>query len=128
MRSRAKPHDVDEAWRPEDCRDLAKDTAEQDARVRRLRLAMPLEERLKNVLVAPSFAHDLRAARLAAGLSQVQLAKRLRRSQTLVSLAENGRVSVGERYIRAVLKACGLPPDWRPSIKRVSRTRARRKR
>jgi transcriptional regulator with XRE-family HTH domain len=69
-------------------------------------------------------ARDLRAARVQAGLSQVELAKRMRRSQTLISLAEAGRVSVGERYVLAVLKACGLPPDWKPE--RTSRTRRKR--
>lgn len=57
---------------------------------------------------------DLRTAREAAGLTQADLAKKLRKSQTMVSQAEAGNVSVGERYVAAVLKACGLPKDWKP--------------
>jgi hypothetical protein len=57
---------------------------------------------------------DLRAARDAAELTQAELAKKMRKSQTMVSQAESGLVSVGERYVAAVLKACGLPKDWKP--------------
>jgi len=59
-----------------------------------------------------SIARDLRAARNHAGLTQVELAKRLKKSQAMVSAAETGRVSVGERYVKSVLRCCGLPPDW----------------
>ena len=62
-----------------------------------------------------SLARDLRAARLTADLTQAQLAAKLKKSQAMVSAAENGRVRVGERYVRALLKACGLPPDWKPA-------------
>jgi ribosome-binding protein aMBF1 (putative translation factor) len=58
-------------------------------------------------------ARDLRQARLAAGITQSELAKKLKRSQAFVSGAENGTSRVGERYVRAVLKACGLPEDWK---------------
>ena len=61
-----------------------------------------------------AIARGLKAAREHAKLTQEELAKKLRKSQTMVSGAEAGRVSVGERYIASVLKACGLPPDWRP--------------
>jgi transcriptional regulator with XRE-family HTH domain len=54
----------------------------------------------------------LRDARREAGLTQVALAKRLGRSQTLVSLAENGRALVGDRYLQAVVAACQLPAGW----------------
>jgi hypothetical protein len=30
----------------------------------------------------------------------------------MVSGAESGGISVSEHYVRAVLKACGLPEDW----------------
>jgi hypothetical protein len=30
----------------------------------------------------------------------------------MVSGAESGTISVSERYVAAVLKACGLPTDW----------------
>jgi hypothetical protein len=40
------------------------------------------------------------------------LAKRLAKSQAFVSMAESGRAVVGDRYVHAVLAACGLPPTW----------------
>ena len=55
---------------------------------------------------------SLRRARDEARLTQAELAQRLRKSQTLVSRAESGEVSVSERYVAAVLRACGLPKDW----------------
>lgn len=54
-------------------------------------------------------ADDLRKMREAAGLTQVELAKRLKRSQAFVSGAENGTSRVGERYVKAVMAACGSP-------------------
>ena len=51
-------------------------------------------------------------ARRHSGLSQAGLAKRLGKSQAFVSLAESGRAVVGDRYLRAVLDACGLPSRW----------------
>jgi transcriptional regulator with XRE-family HTH domain len=54
----------------------------------------------------------LRDARREAGLTQVTLAKRLGKSQTLVSLAENGKLQVGDRYLQTVLAACKLPAGW----------------
>jgi ribosome-binding protein aMBF1 (putative translation factor) len=57
---------------------------------------------------------SLRAARETAGLTQEQLAKKLGRKQPMVSGAESGGVRVGARYVAAVLKACGLPKDWKP--------------
>jgi ribosome-binding protein aMBF1 (putative translation factor) len=62
--------------------------------------------------VRESIAADLRAAREQAKLTQTELAKRMSKSQTLVSQAEAGVARVSERYVRAVLKACGLPADW----------------
>jgi ribosome-binding protein aMBF1 (putative translation factor) len=59
-----------------------------------------------------SLGAKLRKAREGAGLTQAQLAKKLRKTQPLVSGAESGSVRVGERYVAAVLKACRLPPDW----------------
>ncbi len=51
-------------------------------------------------------------ARRQAGLSQAGLAKRLGKSQAFVSLSESGRAVVGDRYLHAVLQACGLSPSW----------------
>jgi ribosome-binding protein aMBF1 (putative translation factor) len=62
-----------------------------------------------------SIGADLRAAREHAGLTQEQLATKLKKSQTMVSQAESGQVSVGARYVAVVLKACGLPKDWKPA-------------
>lgn len=56
----------------------------------------------------------LRAARNAARLTQAQLAKKLRKSQALVSAAERGTTEVGTRYMELVLKACKLPSNWKP--------------
>lgn len=63
-------------------------------------------------------ADSVRAAREHAGLTQAELAQRMNKSQTLVSQAEVGNAKVSERYVRAVLKACGLPEDWSPPKKR----------
>lgn len=64
--------------------------------------------------VRASIADGLRAAREHAGLTQGQLAEKLGKSQTMVSLSEAGRERVGEKYVATVLKACGLPKDWMP--------------
>jgi transcriptional regulator with XRE-family HTH domain len=53
-------------------------------------------------------ARRVRLARENAGLTQVELARRLGRSQAVVSLAETGGTRIGERYVRAVMVACGL--------------------
>jgi hypothetical protein len=72
-----------------------------------------------------SIARGLRSARVASRLTQSQLAAKLRKSQAMVSSAENGRVRVGERYVKAVLRACGLPADWIPPVEpRVTRKRS----
>jgi hypothetical protein len=63
---------------------------------------------------AKALAPRLRAARRQAGLTQVQLAERMGRSQALVSLAERSALRIGTPYLRAVLEACGLPSDWQP--------------
>jgi DNA-binding transcriptional regulator YiaG len=55
---------------------------------------------------------DLKRARLTAKLTQVQLAERLGKSQTLVAQAESGKVDVSARYVAGVLQACGLPKYW----------------
>jgi transcriptional regulator with XRE-family HTH domain len=60
-----------------------------------------------------SLGEKLRKARKEAGLTQAELAKRLGKSQALVSSVERGADSAGERYVKAVLEACWLPPDWR---------------
>lgn len=44
-------------------------------------------------------------------MTQVELARRLGVSQTVVSQAENGASRIGERYVQSVLKACELPVD-----------------
>jgi DNA-binding XRE family transcriptional regulator len=59
-----------------------------------------------------SIAAGLRAAREHAKLTQSELAERMGKSQTMVSQAESGTARVSERYVRAVLEACGLPEDW----------------
>ena len=60
-------------------------------------------------------AGDMRAAREAAGLTQPELAKKLRKSQSMISGVESGRIKAGTKYVAAVLRACRLPKDWTPS-------------
>jgi ribosome-binding protein aMBF1 (putative translation factor) len=72
-----------------------------------------------------SIAQALVNARKAAGLTQVELAKRLGKSQTMVAHAENGTTRVSERYSNAVLKACDLPKDW-PGSKTVAKAKPRK--
>lgn len=57
-------------------------------------------------------ARSARLARRSAGISQVELARRIKRSQTMVSAVESGRVSPNQRYVFDLLRACGLPRDW----------------
>ena len=57
-------------------------------------------------------ATRVREARKHVGLTQAQLAMRLGKSQTFVSHAESGSARVNERYVGAVLKACGLRRTW----------------
>jgi len=59
-------------------------------------------------------AGDLRAARTRGGLTQSQLAIRMKVSQTRVSLAERGAEKVGLAFVKRWLHACGLPEDWKP--------------
>lgn len=63
---------------------------------------------------AESIARCLREARKLGDLTQVELAAKLNVSQTMVARAEAGRVTVGEAYMRRVLKACKLPKHWKP--------------
>ena len=71
-----------------------------------------------------AIAQGLRQAREAGGLTQVELAAKLGKSQGMVSGAEGGRVRVGERYIASVLKACGLPKDWKAPKATKSKTKS----
>jgi DNA-binding XRE family transcriptional regulator len=75
--------------------------------------------------VRRSIAVDLRAAREHARLTQAELAKRMGKSQTLVSQAESGTARISERYVHAVLATCGLPANW--SGPRSRKAPARRK-
>jgi ribosome-binding protein aMBF1 (putative translation factor) len=61
-----------------------------------------------------SLARDLLAARKAGGLTQVQLAEKMGKSQSTVAMAEAGKMRVSVLYVERVLKACGLPKDWAP--------------
>jgi len=65
-------------------------------------------------LMGKAIGRTLKAARAAAGLTQAQLAKKLRKSQAMVSSAERGTIEIGPGYLRSVLKGCGLPMDWTP--------------
>ena len=63
--------------------------------------------------VRTAIGTDLRKARELAGLTQAELAKKLKKSQAMISGAENGTIKTGWPYASAVLKACGLPEDWK---------------
>jgi ribosome-binding protein aMBF1 (putative translation factor) len=61
-----------------------------------------------------ALGRTLKAARVAAGLTQAQLAKKIKKSQAMVSSAERGTIEIGPSYLRSVLKGCGLPMTWTP--------------
>lgn len=63
--------------------------------------------------VLGALGRNLKAARVSAGLTQAQLAKRLDKAQTTVSGSENGKTQVSDKYVARVLKVCGLPPNWK---------------
>lgn len=67
-----------------------------------------------DTFMAVELGRNLRKARETASLTQSQLAKKLRKSQSMVSAAERGTMEIGVRYAKAVLKACGLAEDWKP--------------
>lgn len=65
--------------------------------------------------MARELGETLRKARESAGMTQAQLATKLKKSQGMVSAAELGKKEIGARYVASVLKACGLPDNWKPS-------------
>jgi ribosome-binding protein aMBF1 (putative translation factor) len=70
-----------------------------------------------------SLGRDLKAARAHAGMTQAELAKKLKKSQATVSGSESGTIRISEKYIAKVLKVCGLPADWKapPRGERLSK-------
>lgn len=60
-----------------------------------------------------ALGRNLKAAREHAGLTQAELAKKLKKAQATVSGSENGKIRVGAAYVRKVLKVCGLPENWK---------------
>lgn len=91
--------------------------------LRSQKLPLPAGTVDAHTFIRESIGANLRAAREHAGLTQAELAERLGKSQTMVSQAESGTARVSERYVRAVLKACGLPEDWSGPAKPRKRTR-----
>lgn len=71
-------------------------------------------------------AARVRGARREAGLTQIELARRLGKSQSMVSLAETGRAVVGERYVSSVIEACQLDPAWGAAATSVVDAKARK--
>jgi ribosome-binding protein aMBF1 (putative translation factor) len=63
--------------------------------------------------IQAALGKNLKAAREHAGLTQAELAKKLKKAQATVSLSESGRIQVSEAYVGKVLKICGLPDDWK---------------
>lgn len=57
----------------------------------------------------------LRAARAQAGLTQADLAGKLKVGQAHISNCEAGRERTGAKLVARWLKACRLPADWKPS-------------
>lgn len=62
--------------------------------------------------VRSALGRDLRAARMAAGFTQAELAKRIKKGQSTVSMSEKGQIRVSSAYVRSVLRACRVPKDW----------------
>ncbi len=58
-------------------------------------------------------ATDLRASRAESGLTQGELATKMKVSQTRVSRAEGGAEKVSLAFVKRWLIACGLPEDWK---------------
>lgn len=88
-----------------------------------------------HAFVRASIAGDLRVAREHAKLTQANLAKRMGKSQTLVSQAEAGIARVSERYVRAVYRGVGASGSSletrgtsRPTCSRRSTLRSTRSR
>jgi mRNA-degrading endonuclease RelE of RelBE toxin-antitoxin system len=73
--------------------------------------------------VVMSMARNAAQARLDAGLTQMEVAAKIGVSQTMVAGVERGRIRIGQRYISALLKACGQPSDY-PVHRRVHGKRA----
>ena len=59
-----------------------------------------------------SLGQNLLAARKTANLTQKELTEKIGRAQSTVSMAEKGKIRVSTAYVKAVLRACGVPLDW----------------
>ena len=70
----------------------------------------PHQPHQPEAVTAPSdrLRRAIRTARSKAGLTQAQLAKRLRITQATVSRAEAGRIRVSDAYLRDVMRVCGV--------------------
>lgn len=84
-----------------------------------LRLVRGADEETVDALefTRKAIGDNLRAAREHAGLTQAQLAKKLKKAQATVSGSEAGKIRVSEAYVAKVLKVCGLPADWKASTR-----------
>jgi len=81
-----------------------------------LRLPSPEDDLVDaEEFMAKVLGETLRKAREVAGLTQAQLASKIKLSQSTVSAAEKGKHEVGSAYAALVLGACGLPENWKPS-------------
>ncbi len=59
-----------------------------------------------------SLGRNLLQARLAGDLTQQELARKIGKAQSTVSMSEKGQISVSRDYVLAVLRACGVPRNW----------------
>ena len=75
-----------------------------------MNLAMPPRLEPENI-VPPEW---VALALVASGLTQADLARALPMTTTTVNRWVRGRQHVSQARWRAILSACGLPPDWRP--------------
>lgn len=67
-------------------------------------------------MIAAPFAdasRSLESARQHAGLSHAELAAKLGTTELRVADLETGLWHVSEAYALSVLRACGLPDDWK---------------
>lgn len=63
--------------------------------------------------IQKALGKNLRAAREYGGFAVAALAGQLGVDTKTVRAAERGAIAVDSRYVRKVLRVCGLPRDWK---------------
>lgn len=77
-------------------------------------LKIPSAQKDAIAFARATIANGVRAAREVAGLTQAQLGKRMRRTAAVIGNVERGATTASKRHVEAVLRACGLPRNWKP--------------